>query len=134
MAKLLRLLITTLAVLVALQADTLWRVWRLRLTNRCPNCTLVGVTLKGLDLRQANLKNADLRWAKLEAVRLDGADLRGANLRYARMDGVTTKNTRFCGAVMMNAVKGYCPSLGENLTGIDGTHPPAHLSQRSQTR
>lgn len=108
MAKLLRLLITTSIVLVALHSGTVWRVWQLRLTNRCPNCNLVGVTLKGLDLRQANLKHADLRWATLENVQLDGADLSRANLRYAQLQGVTTSGTDFCGATMMNAVKGYC--------------------------
>lgn len=123
MAKLLRLLTTTAIVLVALHTDTVWRVWQLRLTNRCPNCNLVGVTLRGLDLRQANLKNADLRWTTLENVQLDGADLSHANLRHARLEGVTTKGTEFCGAIMMNAVKGYCIRPDS-----------AYLSQRSQTR
>lgn len=123
MAKLLRLLVSTSIILVVLHTSTVWRVWQLRLTNRCPRCNLVGVTLKGLDLRQANLKNADLRWASLENVQLDGADLSYANLRYAQLEGVTTSGTEFCGATMMNAVKGYCIRPD-----------PAYLSQRSQTR
>lgn len=123
MTKLLRLLLSTVIVLVALHTGTVWRVWQLRLTNRCPDCNLVRVNLKGLDLRQANLKNADLRWATLENVKLDGANLSNANLRYARLEGVTTSGTEFCGAVMMNAVKGYCIRPD-----------PAYLSQRSQTR
>ena len=123
MTRLLRLLITTSIVLVALHTGTVWRVWQLRLTKQCPRCNLMGVTLNGLDLRQANLRHADLRWAKLEKVRLDGADLRSANLRHAHLEDVTIHNTDFCGAIMMNAVKGYCI-----------THDPTYLSQRSQTR
>lgn len=123
MAKLLRLLITTSIVLVAIHADTVWRVWQLRLTNRCPRCNLVGVTLRGLDLRHANLKDADLRWATLEEVKLDQADLSGANLRHAHLEDVTVNGTEFCGAIMTNAVRGYC------ITPI-----PTHLSQGEQTR
>ncbi|MGB3137367.1 MAG: pentapeptide repeat-containing protein [Nodosilinea sp.] len=123
MAKLLRLLATTLAILVGLQAHTVWRVWQLRLTNRCPGCNLVGATLKGLDLRQADLRNADLRWATLKEIRLDGADLSGANLRHARLEEVTVSGTNFCRAIMTNAVGGYCL-----------TPAPTHLSQTEQTR
>jgi uncharacterized protein YjbI with pentapeptide repeats len=123
MLKLLRLIFMTAIVWGALHTDTVWRVWQLQLTRRCPNCNLTGVDLSGLDLRQTNLKKADLRWATLKAVNLDGANLRGANLRYARLEGVTTKDTDFCGAVMMNAVKGYCR-----------TPNPADLSQTEQTR
>ena len=123
MAKFLWLTITTFVFWVILHTGTVWRVWYLRVTNRCPNCNLVGVTLKGLDLRQANLKNADLRWATLEDVRLDEADLSGANLHHARLEGVTIYRTQFCRAIMTDAVKGYCISPD-----------PTYLSQTDQTR
>jgi uncharacterized protein YjbI with pentapeptide repeats len=47
---------------------------------------------------------------RLQSVNLTNADLSGANLKNAQMDNVTTLNTEFCGATMMNAVKGYCRS------------------------
>jgi uncharacterized protein YjbI with pentapeptide repeats len=123
MAKLLRLLIAILIVWIVLHTDRFWLLGRLRITRQCPHCNLVGATLREMDLSHANLRNADLRWAVLEKVKLDGADLSGANLRSARLYGVTTQGTEFCGAVMMNAVMGYCASPDR-----------AYLSQRSQTR
>ena len=106
--KLLRVLSTTLLVLVVLQAEAPLRVWRLRITKSCPGCRLIGVDIKGADLTGANLRNADLRWTRLHSVNLTNADLSGANLRHAQMNNVTVQNTEFCGATMMNSVKGYC--------------------------
>lgn len=105
-----RILLSTLLTLVILQADTQIRLWRLRLTNNCPNCRLVGVDLRDIDLSGANLRNADLRWTRFDTVNLSGADLSGADLRNAQMNEVTVLNTQFCGATMMNSVKGYCRS------------------------
>ncbi|MEM6518499.1 MAG: pentapeptide repeat-containing protein [Cyanobacteria bacterium P01_D01_bin.71] len=106
--KPLQILLTTLMVLVVLQADAPLRVWWLRLTKSCPGCRLVGVDIKEADLRGANLQDADLRWARFDSVNLTDADLSGANLRNAQMHDVTVLNTEFCGATMMNSVKGYC--------------------------
>lgn len=106
--KLLRAALATLLVLVVLQAEAPLRVWRLRLTKSCPNCRLVGVDIRDADLSGANLKHADLRWARFYSVNLTNADLSGANLRHASMNNVTTLDAEFCGAIMMNSVKGYC--------------------------
>ena len=80
----------------------------LRFTKHCPGCRLRAVHIKHADLSGADLSNADLRWARLESVNLNGANLQGANLRHARLYDVTTKGTDFCGAILMDAVKGYC--------------------------
>lgn len=106
--KLPRVLLATLFVLIVLQAETPLRVWRLRITKSCPGCQLLGVEIKGADLSGADLRNADLRWTRFDSVNLTGADLSGANLEEAQMNNVTTLNTEFCGATMMNSVKGYC--------------------------
>ncbi|MDA0266398.1 MAG: pentapeptide repeat-containing protein [Cyanobacteria bacterium] len=106
--KLFRVLLATLLVLIVMQAGTALRVWRLRLTKSCPGCQLLGVDIKGADLSGADLRNADLRWTRLDSVNLTDADLSGANLADAEMNNVTTLNTEFCGATMMNSVKGYC--------------------------
>ncbi len=106
--KLPRILLATLLVLIVLQAETPLRVWRLRITKNCPGCSLIGVDIKNADLSGANLQNADLRWTRLDSVNLTNADLSGANLEDAQMNNVTTLNTEFCGATMMNSVKGYC--------------------------
>lgn len=106
--KLLRVLSMTTVLLLLLQAETPLRVMALRVTKHCPGCRLKGVRIQGADLSGADLSNADLRWAQLESVNLNHANLQGANLRNARLYNVTTKETDFCGAVLMNAVKGYC--------------------------
>ncbi|MGD1853358.1 MAG: pentapeptide repeat-containing protein [Leptolyngbyaceae cyanobacterium] len=106
--KLFRVLLTTLIVLLVLQAETPLRVVALRVTKNCPGCRLKGVHIQNADLAGADLSNADLRWAKLDSVNLNHANLQGANLRHARLYNVTTKDTDFCGAILMDAVKGYC--------------------------
>ncbi len=106
--KLMRVLLTTVILLVLLQAETPLRVMVLRITKNCPNCRLKGVHIQNADLTGADLSNADLRWAQLDSVNLNHANLEGANLRHARLYNVTTKNTNFCGAILMDAVKGYC--------------------------
>ncbi|MEM6254907.1 MAG: pentapeptide repeat-containing protein [Cyanobacteria bacterium P01_D01_bin.156] len=98
----------TFVVLLLLQAETPLRVMTLRVTKHCPGCRLKGVRIREADLSGADLSNADLRWARLESVNLNNANLQGANLRHARLYDVTTKDTDFCGAILMNAVKGYC--------------------------
>ncbi|NJL86543.1 MAG: pentapeptide repeat-containing protein [Leptolyngbyaceae cyanobacterium SM1_1_3] len=117
--KLTRILLTTLLVLIVLQAEVPIRVWRLRITKSCPGCRLLGVDIRDADLSGANLRNADLRWTRFHSVNLTNADLSGANLRNAQMNDVTIQNTEFCGATMMNAVKGYCrhsPTLEEGVS------------------
>lgn len=106
--KLIQVLVTTMIVLVLLQARTPLRVVALRVTKSCSGCPLKGVYIRNADLAGADLSNADLRWAKLDSVNLNHANLQGANLRYARLYNVTTKDTNFCGAILMDAVKGYC--------------------------
>lgn len=106
--KLVRVLLTTVVVLLLLQAETPLRVVALRVTKNCSGCRLKGVRIQNADLAGADLSNADLRWAQLESVNLNHANLQGANLRHARLYNVTTKDTNFCGAILMNAVKGYC--------------------------
>jgi uncharacterized protein YjbI with pentapeptide repeats len=106
--KLPRVLLATLLVSIVLQAETPLRVWRLRITKSCPGCRLLGADIKGADLRGADLRNADLRWTRFDSVDLTDADLSGADLQEAQMTNVTTLNTEFCGATMMNSVKGYC--------------------------
>ncbi|NEQ52645.1 MAG: pentapeptide repeat-containing protein [Leptolyngbya sp. SIO3F4] len=106
--KLIRVLFTTFILLLLLQAETPLRVMALRITKSCPGCRLKGVHIQNADLAGADLSNADLRWAKLESVNLNHANLEGANLRNARLYNVTTKDTNFCGATLMDAVKGYC--------------------------
>ncbi|NEZ67184.1 pentapeptide repeat-containing protein [Leptolyngbyaceae cyanobacterium CCMR0082] len=106
--KLFRVLLTTAIILLVLQAETPLRVVALRATKNCSGCRLKGVRIQYADLTGADLSNADLRWAQLDSVNLNHANLEGANLRHARLYNVTTKGTNFCGAVLMDAVKGYC--------------------------
>ncbi|MEO0349773.1 MAG: pentapeptide repeat-containing protein [Cyanobacteria bacterium P01_A01_bin.15] len=106
--KLIQVLVTTMIMLLLLQARTPFRVVALRVTKNCSGCPLKGVHIRNADLAGADLSNADLRWAKLDSVNLNNANLQGANLRYARLYNVTTKDTNFCGAILMDAVKGYC--------------------------
>ncbi len=106
--KLIRILFTTVILLLLLQAETPLKVMALRVTKRCPGCRLKGVRIRNADLAGADLSNADLRWAQLDSVNLNHANLQGANLRHARLYNVTTKKTNFCGAILMDAVKGYC--------------------------
>ncbi|MBE9069083.1 pentapeptide repeat-containing protein [Leptolyngbya cf. ectocarpi LEGE 11479] len=106
--KLLRVLSMTIILLVLLQAEAPLRVVALRVTKHCAGCRLKGVRIREADLSGADLSNADLRWAHLESVNLNHANLQGANLRNARLYNVTTHETDFCGAILMDAVKGYC--------------------------
>lgn len=106
--KLFQVLFATIVVLLVLQAETPLRVFALRMTKNCSGCQLKGVHIQNADLAGADLSNADLRWAKLDSVNLNHANLQGANLRHARLYNVTTKDTDFCGAILMDAVKGYC--------------------------
>ena len=106
--KLIRVLLVTGVILFLLQAETPIKVLALRMTKSCPGCRLKGVDIRNANLAGADLSNADLRWARLDSVNLNGANLQGANLRHARLYNVTTKNTNFCGAILMDAVKGYC--------------------------
>lgn len=106
--KLIRVLLTTLGILLVLQAEMPLRVLKLRVTKRCFNCPLKGAHIRNADLAGADLRNADLRWARFESVNLNGANLQGANLRNAHLDDVTTKGTNFCDAILMDRVKGYC--------------------------
>lgn len=106
--KLIRVLAATVTMLLLLQAETPLRVLTLRVTKRCPECRLLAVHIRNADLTGADLSYADLRWAQLESVNLNNANLEGANLRHARLYNVTTKDANFCGAILMDAVKGYC--------------------------
>ena len=106
--KLIRVLLATGVILVLLQAETPIKVMALRVTKSCSGCRLKGVDIRNANLAGADLSNADLRWARLDSVNLNGANLQGANLRHARLYNVTTKDTNFCGAILMDAVKGYC--------------------------
>ena len=106
--KLFRVLVTTFIVLLILQAQTPMRVLTLSITKRCSGCRLRAVNLRNVNLAGADLSNADLRGATLESVNLNNANLQGANLRNARLYNVTTKDTNFCGAILMDAAKGYC--------------------------
>ncbi len=106
--KLLRVLGLALIILLLHQAQTPLRVISLQLTKSCVGCRLRAVRITNADLAGADLRNADLRWARLESVNLNGANLEGANLRHARLYEVTTKDTNFCGAILMDAAKGYC--------------------------
>ncbi|MEM1278599.1 MAG: pentapeptide repeat-containing protein [Cyanobacteria bacterium P01_H01_bin.152] len=106
--KLFRVLFTTFIVLLILQAQTPLRVLTLSITKRCSGCQLRAVNLRNVNLAGADLSNADLRGATLDSVNLNNANLQGANLRDARLYNVTTKDTDFCGAILMDAVKGYC--------------------------
>lgn len=106
--KLLRVVGLTLVILLLHQAQTPLRVMTLRVTKSCPGCRLRAVHLRNADLTGADLSHADLRWARLESVNLNDANLQGANLRHARLYDVTTKDTNFCGAILMDAAKGYC--------------------------
>ena len=106
--KLFRVLATTVIILLVFQAQTPLRVLNLRITKKCSGCLLRAVHIKNVDLAGADLSNADLRGATLESVNLNNANLQGANLRDARLYNVTTKDTDFCGATLMDAAKGYC--------------------------
>ena len=106
--KLLRLFVLTLVVFTLLQADVPLKLLLLRVTKYCPGCRLVGVEIKNINLEGANLRNADLRWATFSSVNLNNADLSGANLHYARLNGVSTQNTNFCHATLMDSVEGVC--------------------------
>jgi hypothetical protein len=53
---------------------------KLRATNRCPHCDLIGANLQG-----ANLSNADLQEAILVQANLQGANLTRANLSWATL-------------------------------------------------
>ena len=106
--KLIRVLLATISILFLLQAETPLRVMALRVTKNCPGCRMKGVAIRNANLAGADLSNADLRWSQLDSVNLNDANLQGANLRHARLYNVTTKNTNFCGAILMDAVKGYC--------------------------
>ena len=97
-----------LVILLLHQAQTPLRAVSLRITKSCAGCRLRAVHISNADLAGADLRNADLRWARLESVNLNGANLEGANLRHARLYDVTTKDTNFCGATLMDAAKGYC--------------------------
>lgn len=108
MMKLFRVFLTTLIVLLILQAQTPLRVIALRFTKSCSGCRLRAVHIRNANLVGADLSHADLRGATLDSVNLNHANLQGANLRDARLYNVTTKDTDFCGAILMDAAKGYC--------------------------
>ena len=78
--KLIQVLVTTMIMLLLLQARTPFRVVALRVTKSCSGCPLKGVHIRNADLAGADLSNADLRWAKLDSVNLNNANLQGANL------------------------------------------------------
>ena len=66
---------------------------RLRATNRCMGCYLVGANFSREDLSRVNLRKANLQRANLFLANLEGADLTGADLV-----GVTWINGKTCQA------------------------------------
>jgi len=79
-------------------------VERLRTTNRCRNCDLVGAHLPGANLSGADLSGANLSGAYLVHVDLAGADLSGANLSGAHLLDAKLSGTRLSNARLANAV------------------------------
>lgn len=103
--KLSHILISTVIMTVIFPNPTTIALLSLKLTNKCVKCKLLGVNIQNADLSGADLRNADLRWAKLSVVNLNDADLSGANLKGARLNEVTMKNTKLCGATLMDSIK-----------------------------
>jgi len=66
---------------------------RLRTTNRCMGCYLVGANFSREDLSRANLRNANLQRANLFLANLEGVDFAGADLTR-----VTWVNGKICQA------------------------------------
>ena len=68
---------------------------RLRETNECSKCDLVGADLRGTDLSEANLTRTNLKGANLTAVNLEGVNLMETKFcRTTMPDG--TKNSSGC--------------------------------------
>ena len=75
---------------------------KLKKTNQCIKCNLIGANLSGDNLGGAillgaNLTKADLRRAELTDANLDGAILGGANLTKADLSGATWTDDIKCG-------------------------------------
>ena len=66
-------------------------------TNECVNCDLIGADLNG-----ANLADAKLYGAKLYSADLNGANLSGANLSGANLIGANLDFTYMYGAILCN--------------------------------
>ncbi len=94
--------ITTLAALGCLLTIGLAGAWdhadlkKLRDTNACSGCELVGAPLSDANLTGANLARAIMFSANLSEANLSGANLAGTNLRGANLSGATWTDGRKC--------------------------------------
>ena len=79
---------------------------KLKKTNQCIKCNLIGANLSG-----DNLGGADLRYANLNGANLSGANLRGAYLSWANLSKVNLTKATLSRARLTNA----------NLTGATWT-------------
>ena len=111
--------LTTIAVSVPLQAESLSDLNQLLSTKKCSQCDLsnsglVQANLTGADLMQANLTGANLSQANLMGANLIGANLAGASLHGANLTGANLTGANLSGTDLRNAYVG-----NTNLTEVD---------------
>lgn len=111
--------LTTIAISLPLQAESLTDLNQLLGTKKCPGCDLtssglVQANLVGADLGQANLTGANLSQANLMGANLTGANLTGASLHGANLSGANLTGTNLTGTDLRNA---YVANT--NLTEVD---------------
>jgi hypothetical protein len=70
---------------------------KLKKTNQCIKCNLIGAKLGGANLSGAKLSGANLSGANLYKANLGGANLTDANLSGADLSGATWTDDRICG-------------------------------------
>ena len=75
-------------------------VKRLKVTNSCVGCTLVGADLSGENLTEADLSWTNLKGANLSGAYLGGAYLIGADLTEAYLIGADLTEADLTGAKM----------------------------------
>ena len=90
-------------------------------TGKCPNCTLVGMTINDINLAPGvsitSFNGADLSGVDFSNQNLTGIDFTGANLSGANLSGVTANGVQFVKASLYDANLSKGNFLGANFTG-----------------
>jgi uncharacterized protein YjbI with pentapeptide repeats len=93
----------------------------LNTTGKCPNCTLVGMTINDINLAPGvnitSFNGADLSGVDFSNQNLTGIDFTGANLSGTNLAGVTANGVNFTNASLYDANLNNGIFNGANFTG-----------------
>ena len=97
---------------------------RLRETNECSKCDLVGADLRGADLSEANLTRTNLKGANLTAVNLEAVNLKETKFYTPRcpMEQRTARDASFWRWNSKNSRRLLYPVVAKNRTSMTSFH------------